>query len=127
MAKQTFESVNEYLDAAHEGVRRVLERVRGILRKAVPAGEETIAYNIPTLKLRGKTVLHFAGWKDFVSVYPANSRVAAEFGAEIAPYLFEKSTLRFPVERALPAELIERIAKFRAAEIMSTGGKQPAR
>jgi uncharacterized protein YdhG (YjbR/CyaY superfamily) len=124
MAK-TFGSVDEYLDAQPEGVRRLLERVRGIIRKAVPAGEEGIAYNIPTCKVRGKTVLHFAGWKDFVSVYPANSRVVAEFGDELAPYLFEKSTLRFPVKQALPAKLVERIAKFRAAEI--TGGRRSER
>ncbi len=99
----------------------MLERVRVAIRNAVPGCEETISYNIPTCTRNGRTVLHFAGWREFVSVYPANSRVVAEFQDELLPYLAEKSTLRFPVEKALPVKLIERIARFRAAEIAERG------
>jgi uncharacterized protein YdhG (YjbR/CyaY superfamily) len=119
VTKKACASVDEYLETQPESVRAVLERLRRIIRNAVPAAEETIAYNIPTFKLRGKTVLHFAGWKTFVSLYPANSSIVATFKDEIAPYLAEKSTLRFPLEPSLPAKLIERIAQFRAAQITS--------
>lgn len=91
------------------------------MRNAVPDCDETIAYNIPTCKLNGSTVLHFAAWKNFVSIYPANSRVVAEFGDELTPYLVEKSTLRFPIGEPLPLDLIERIATFRATEIAARG------
>ena len=117
MAKVAFESIDEYLAAQPEASQSVLQRLRHGIAKAVPEAQETIAYNIPTFKLRGKNLLHFAGWKDFVSVYPANTRVAAEFGNEIAPYLVKKSALHFPLDRPVPLQLIERIAKFRAAEI----------
>ena len=116
MAAAKFESIDNYLDAQPEATRRVLQRIRDTIRKVVPAAKETISYNIPTFTLNGKTVLHFAGWKTYCSVYPANSRVVAEFKDEIEPYLFEKSTLRFPLDGPLPLELIERIAKFRAQE-----------
>jgi uncharacterized protein YdhG (YjbR/CyaY superfamily) len=95
--------------------------VRQAIRHAVPECDETIAYNIPTCKLKGSTVLHFAAWKNFISIYPANSRVVAEFGDELTPYLVEKSTLRFPIAEPLPLDLIERIATFRAAEIAARG------
>jgi uncharacterized protein YdhG (YjbR/CyaY superfamily) len=98
-----------------------MERVRRAIRNAVPDCDETIAYNIPTCKLKGSIVLHFAAWKNFVSVYPANSRVVEEFGDELKPYLAQKSTLRFPIAEPLPLDLIERIAAFRAAEIASRG------
>jgi uncharacterized protein YdhG (YjbR/CyaY superfamily) len=117
MPKPQFTTVEEYIAAQPQAMQRELKRIRECLRKAVPGAAEVIAYNIPTFKLRGRTVLHFAGWKNFVSVYPANSRVIAEFGDEIKPYLAEKSTLRFPLEEAVPLELIELIAKFRAEEI----------
>lgn len=100
----------------------MIERVRHAIRNAVPDCVETIAYNIPTYKLNGLTVLHFAAWKSSVSVYPANSRVVAEFGDELTPYLVEKSTLRFPIAEPLPLDLIERVARFRAAEIVARGG-----
>jgi uncharacterized protein YdhG (YjbR/CyaY superfamily) len=126
MGKITFTSIYEYIAAQPAPAQRVLERVRSTIRKAVPEAEEKISYNIPTLKLNGRTLLHFAGWKNFVSVYPANSRLVAEFGDEIAPYLVEKSTLRFPLDEPLPLKLIERIATFRASEIAggSTGGRR---
>jgi uncharacterized protein YdhG (YjbR/CyaY superfamily) len=119
VAKIVFASIDEYIAAQPEATQRVLQQVRSGIANAVPEAEETIAYNVPTFKLRGKTVLHFAGWKGFVSIYPANSRVVAEFGKDLAPYLVEKSTLRFPLDEPVPLKLIQRIGKFRAAEIDS--------
>ena len=117
MAKPNFESVDAYLAAQPEANRRALERVRRAIRAAVPNALELISYNIPTVKLLGGTLLHFAGWKHYYSIYPANSRMIAAFGDELRPYLVEKSTLRFPFSEAVPTKLIERIAAFRAGEI----------
>jgi uncharacterized protein YdhG (YjbR/CyaY superfamily) len=114
--KQTFGSVDDYIAALPTETQRVLERVRTIVRKAIPRAEEAIAYGIPTYRLGGRTVLHVAAWKSYCSIYPANSRVVAEFGDELEPYLAEKSTLRFPLNEPLPEKLIERIATFRANE-----------
>ena len=118
MAEQ-FESVDEYIAAQPAQSRGVLQRVRRAILKAVRGGEETIAYNMPTIKLRGKTVLHFAVWSGFCSLYPANARLAGAFGDELKPYLTEKSTLRFPLTEPMPLALIERIATFRAQEIIA--------
>jgi uncharacterized protein YdhG (YjbR/CyaY superfamily) len=112
-----FSSVDDYLAAQPQAARRVLRRVRSVVRKAVPEAEEVISYKIPTLKLHGTVVLHFAGWRHYYSIYPANSRMLAALGDELAPYLAEKSTLRFRLDDPVPAALIERIAKFRADEI----------
>lgn len=98
-------------------MRPILERVRRTIRKAVPQAQESISYNIPTYKLRGKTLLHFAGWARHYSIYPANTRLREAFKDALAPYIVEKSTLRFSLERPVPVKLIERIAKFRENEI----------
>lgn len=97
----------------------VLRRVRRAIRAALPDAQETISYNMPTYKLRGKTVLHFAGWKNHYSLYPANSRVVAAFKDELAAYTIEKSTLQLPYDEPVPLGLIGRIAKFRASEAAS--------
>jgi uncharacterized protein YdhG (YjbR/CyaY superfamily) len=119
VSKRQFGSIDEYLAAQPPQASRALESLRRAILNAVPGGEEAISYNMPTIKLRGSTVLHFALWKDFCSVYPANSRLVEALGDELTPYLAEKSTLRFPLAQPLPLELIERIAEFRAAEISS--------
>ena len=109
-------SVNEYIAAQPSEVRRVLRRVRAILRKALPAAEEVISYQIPAYKLHGAAVMYFAGWKRHYSLYPAGAALVAAFRAELAPYKVTKGTIRFPLDEPVPAKLIERIAKFRAKE-----------
>jgi uncharacterized protein YdhG (YjbR/CyaY superfamily) len=57
MAKTDFKSISEYIASKPRDAREVLERVRGAIRKAVPAAEEAISYQIPVYKLNGLPVL----------------------------------------------------------------------
>jgi len=43
MAKVDFGSVDDYIDAQPMGSRKVLERVRATIRRAIPKAEETIS------------------------------------------------------------------------------------
>jgi uncharacterized protein YdhG (YjbR/CyaY superfamily) len=118
MAKTGFKSVDEYIASQPEAVQGVLKRVRSIIRKAVPGVEEMISYKIPAYKLHGGPVLYFAGWRQHYSLYPATDRVVAAFKNELAPYEVSKGTIRFPLSEPVPVKLIERIAKFRAKEVV---------
>jgi uncharacterized protein YdhG (YjbR/CyaY superfamily) len=118
MAKNDFKSVDEYIASQPEAVQGVLQRVRSIIRKAVPGVEEVISYKIPTYKLHGGPVLYFAGWKRHYSLYPATDPVMASFQDDLAPYEVSKGTIRFPLSEPVPVKLIERIAKFRAKEVV---------
>ena len=95
----------------------MLGRVRSVIRRALPRAEEVISYQIPAYKLRGGTVLFFAGWKRHFSLYPANERLVAAFKDELAPYWISKGTIRFPLSEPVPTTLIERLAKFRAKQV----------
>ena len=117
MAKTDFKSVNEYIASKPKDVRVALRRVRSAIRKAVPAAEEVISYQIPTYKLNGVPVLFFAGWKQHYSLYPAGDAVVAAFKDELATYELSKATIRFPLTANVPVKLIERIAKFRAEQL----------
>jgi len=110
-------SVDEYIAAQPKNVQTVLKRVRGIIRKAVPGAEETIAYGIPSYKLHGSPVLFLAGWKEHYSLYPGNGSFVAAFKDDLAPYEVRKGTIRFPLSEPVPVRLIERIAKHRAKEV----------
>ena len=117
MAKTNFKSVDEYMATQPSAVQGVLERVRSIIRKALPGAEEVISYQIPAYKLHGGCVLYFAGWKQHYSLYPAGDRLVAAFKNELAPYKLSKGTIRFPLSEPVPVKLIDRIAKFRAKEV----------
>jgi len=116
MAPAKFASVEDYLAAQPAPARAVLEKVRGAIRRALPKAEETISYNIAAYRLAGRTVIYFAGWKKHYSLYPATAAVREALGSELEPYEIEKGTIRFPLDGPVPARLIARVARVRAAE-----------
>ena len=111
MAK--FDTVESYLASFPDEVRPVLEQVRKTIRTAVPGAEETISYDIPTFKLGGRAVVYFAGWKHHVSVYPIPQADEA-LERDLAPFRAAKGTLKFPLDRPVPYELIGRAAALLA-------------
>jgi uncharacterized protein YdhG (YjbR/CyaY superfamily) len=116
-AKRKPESVDEYLATFSKDARVALARVRGALRKALPAADEVIAYGIPAYKLDGRVVIYFAGWKTHYSVYPSTDRLVAAFKDRLAPYeVSGKGTIRFPLAAPVPVRLIADLARFRAQE-----------
>ena len=117
MAKPEYQSVDGYIASQPEAVRRVLERVRSTIRKAVPRAEEVISYKIPAYRLNGKTMLFFAGWKQHWALYPASGRTVNALKDELSSYAVSKGTIRFPLSQPVPVRLIERIAKLREKEI----------
>jgi len=116
MAKTDFKSVSEYLATLPKATRATLQRVRAVIRKAIPKGEEVISYQIPAVKLEGLAVIYFAGWKEHYSLYPATQQVVTVFEQELSAYELRKGTIRFPLAEPVPVKLIEAIAKLRAQE-----------
>ena len=127
MAKTDFKSVDEYIAKHPPEVQAILRRVRSTIRKAVPAAEEVISYQIPTYKLHGGYVVYFAGWKQHYSLYPASAHLVAAFKDDLAPYEVNKGTIRFPLSQPVPVRLIERIAQFLAKEAAERARAKRAR
>jgi uncharacterized protein YdhG (YjbR/CyaY superfamily) len=117
MAKTDFKSVDDYMASQPETSQEVLQRVRDIIRKALPGAEEVISYQIPAFKVESQPAIYFAGWKEHYSLYPVTEKTQAAFKDELAPYKMSKGTVRFPLDQRVPAKLIGQIAKFRAKEV----------
>ena len=110
-------SVEEYLASFPDDVRGVLEEVRAAIREAAPDATETIAYDMPTYRLEGRTLVHFAGWSSYVSVYPLPDPAAdPDLEAELAAYRATRSTGRFPLDRPVPRELVTRVVRALRAD-----------
>lgn len=131
MAKTRFSSVSEYIASKPREARVALEHVRRAIRKAVPAAEEGLAYQMPVYMLNGVPVLYFAGWTAHYSIFPANDALVATFTRELAPYKRSKGTIRMPLSEPVPVKLIERIARFRAEQLTKretrSGGRRKGR
>jgi uncharacterized protein YdhG (YjbR/CyaY superfamily) len=123
----TLNSIDDYIAAQPNSARAVLEGVRAAIRAALPKAEETIAYNMPTYKLRDQSIIHFAAWKKHFSLYPASAKLLAFFQKDLAAATINKSTIRFPLADPVPAKLIGRIAKYRVKELADRAKKTKAR
>jgi uncharacterized protein YdhG (YjbR/CyaY superfamily) len=124
--KTDFQSVDQYLASQPEAAQSILAEVRAAIRKAVPAAEESISYQIPAYKLPAGPVLYFAGWKRHYSLYPATASIVSALEEELSAYEIRKGTIRFPLAEPVPVKLIGRIARLRAKEIAARGKAKPA-
>ena len=105
------ESVDAYIAQQPPESQAVLQRVRRIVRRALPDSEERISYQIPSYRLNGRTVVYFAGWKEHWSLYPVTEAARAALREELASYRLSKGTVRFPLAEPVPVKLVERIVR----------------
>jgi uncharacterized protein YdhG (YjbR/CyaY superfamily) len=91
-------------------VRKRLQTVREIIRKAAPKAEEAIRWDMPTFILEGNLV-HFCGFKNHIGFFPGSDAIAA-FKKEIAKFKNSKGTVQFQHDEPLPVGLISRITKY---------------
>jgi uncharacterized protein YdhG (YjbR/CyaY superfamily) len=110
----TYATVEEYIASRPDDVQGVLREIRSTILRLVPAASEKISYQIPTMMLNGRNLVHFGAWKHHIAVYPVPAEDALR--AELAPYLTGKSTARFPLSEPVPYDLIGRLAAQLAAE-----------
>jgi len=89
--------------------------MRQTIRKGAPEAEETIAYQMPTFKLNGKNLVHFAAFKNHIGFYPTPSGIEA-FNKELSPYKGAKGSVQFPIDKPIPFDLVEKIVIFRVKE-----------
>jgi uncharacterized protein YdhG (YjbR/CyaY superfamily) len=110
MATTNFTSVDEYIESFPDDVRDILQKVRQTIHAVVPDAGEKISYQLPTITLDGKSLMYFSGWKEHISVYPIPPLDDA-LAQEITPYRSGKGTLKFPLDRPIPYELITRLTQ----------------
>lgn len=114
-------SVDDYLAAiASQEVRACLLHLRQLIRKEIPAAEETISYGIPSYKLNGY-VVGFAAFKNHCSFFPGAT--VADFAEQLNGYKISKGTIQFTPDRPIPDELIRAIVRARVAENRAKASK----
>ena len=113
--KAGFTSMDEYIASFPEETQKMLEELRATIKAAAPDAREKISYQIAAFELNGRNLIHFAGWKHHVSIYPIPSGTEA-FNKEVSRYADGKGTLKFQLDKPLPLKLINKIVKFRVAE-----------
>ena len=112
---KSYKNMDEYIANFPVDIQKKLQKIRKLVREISPNSKEVISYKIPTFKLNGKNLVHFAAFKDHISFFPTSSGVS-HFKKELAGYKTSKGTIQFPLTIQIPYNLIERIVKFRVNE-----------
>lgn len=107
-------NIDEYIAGFPQDVQEILEEIRATIRQAAPDAEETISYQMPTFRLKGNLV-HFAAFKNHIGFYPTPTGTE-RFQKEISVYEGGKGSVRFPLDKPIPFDLISEIVTFRVRE-----------
>jgi uncharacterized protein YdhG (YjbR/CyaY superfamily) len=103
-----FATVDEYIDSFPDEVQERLRRIRQVIREVGPEAGERISYGMPTVTLDGKYVVYYSAWKRHLALYPVPGGDEA-LARDLHPYRTGKGTLRFPLDRPLPEDLVRRV------------------
>lgn len=117
--QSTPKNIGEYIAGFPHDVQEILEKIRMAIRKAAPDAEETIKYQMPTFTLNG-SLAHFAAFKKHIGFYPTPTGIE-EFKKELSVYEGAKGSVRFPLDKPIPFDLIGKIVKFRVKENLERG------
>jgi uncharacterized protein YdhG (YjbR/CyaY superfamily) len=112
------EQIDEYLDALDEPKRATLCKLRETILAIVPDADQCISYGMPAFKLQGRTIAGFAAFKNHLSYLPHSGRVIPQLGDETKGYAHTKGSLHFPVDDALPEDLVRKLLAIRMAEAL---------
>jgi len=116
MKRAAPKNVDEYLAGVPEPARSTLNKVRAAIRRAAPPeATEAISYRIPTFRYKGALV-GFAAFPNHCSFFPMTSTLVAEFRNELKGYETSKGTIRFALDKPLPAALVKKLVRARIAE-----------
>lgn len=111
---QRHATVDDYIASFPAEVQPILQAVRETVRAAAGgATEEAIRYDMPVVSVDGAYVVHFAGWKRHIGLYPVLVFTAADDELEraVAPHRSGKDSVRFPFAEPIPHALIARIVQ----------------
>jgi len=117
-------TIDEYLATVPDDQRAALERLRRIIRAAVPRAEECISYQVPAFRLDGRMLVWFGAAKKHCSFFPGT--VLASFKRELRDFSTSKGTVRFQPDRPLPATLVRKLVKARIARLAATSTSRRA-
>ncbi len=116
MDKKTAATIDEFISGFPADVQAILQKIRRLIKELAPGATEAMAYGIPTFKLNGKNLVHFAAFTSHIGFYPTPSAIE-HFSADLKLYELSKGTVKFPLDKPIPYELIERMVQFRVVEV----------
>lgn len=116
MNTNTPKTIDEYIANQPDSVKDILSTIRLTVQQAAPMATEAISYKMPTFRVNGKNMVHFASFPHHIGFY-ATPDGHEEFEPELSKYKRGKGSVQFPLGEPMPLDLIRRITIFRANKL----------
>lgn len=115
--KKRQKEIDQYFKSLPKDNLRALGNLRKTIRDTVPYAEEGFSYGVPAFKIQGRPLVCYASFKNHCGFYPMSPEVLKIFAADLVGFETAKGTIRFKVDKPLPATLVKRIVKERLKEM----------
>jgi uncharacterized protein YdhG (YjbR/CyaY superfamily) len=106
------QTIDDYIALAPEAAQPRLWEIRAAVERAVPDVEQGIKWSMPAYT-DGRILVAFAAYKKHIGFAPTPT-VLREFAAELNKYETTSSSVKFPLDKPIPAALVTRMTKRRA-------------
>jgi uncharacterized protein YdhG (YjbR/CyaY superfamily) len=104
-------NVDDYIKAAPLNAQTKLAELQSIIKAAAPKANEKISYGMPYYGYRGR-LAYFRLAKTHIGLY-IPPPIVAQHKEELKDYGTSKATIRFPLDKKLPAKLIQKLIRAR--------------
>jgi uncharacterized protein YdhG (YjbR/CyaY superfamily) len=104
-----------YIAAFPEETQEILNHIRSLIIEVAPKATEKISYGMPVYVLNGKPLVYFAAFKNHIGFY-ATPTGHVEFKEKLYSYKQGKGSVQFPLNKAVPYDLIKEIVAFQVEE-----------
>jgi len=115
--KKAFKTIDEYIATFPKSIQVILEELRQAIKESAPNAKEVISYQMPAFRLNG-ILVYFAAFKNHIGFYPTSSGIEA-FREQLSGYEVSKGTVRFPLNKPIPFDLVKKMVRFRVKENLS--------
>ena len=104
------QTIAEYIREQPEAVQPILRQLQETIHIAIPEAKQKISWSMPTF-WKGCNLIQFAASPKHIGLYPGPEAVEA-FADRLADFPTSKGTIRLPLDRPMPLELIADIARW---------------
>lgn len=111
MKEPSPKTIDEYISAFPKAIQIRLEELRTYLHQEAPGSTENISHRIPNFSLNGNLV-SFDAYPSHIGFYPGSKAIQV-FKQEINAFKHSKIAVQFPMNQALPLELIKKIIDYK--------------